>query len=124
MRSSRRTAGGGGERQHRTQSHHGLRRQVAPPEVYSPEEVGPSSRVGRRFRREGGEGGVGGARRVSKNEHVKRVQSLLANIRTSTALLEAYGQDGWRGTKCVAHAPPGWPTALHTAPECVVPCDL
>jgi hypothetical protein len=123
MRSSRRTSGGGGERQHRTQSHHGLRRQVAPPEVYSP-EVGPSSRVGRRFRREGGEGGVGGARRVSKNEHVKRVQSLLANIRTSTALLEAYGQDGWRGTKCVAHAPPGWPTALHTAPECVVPCDL
>ena len=116
MRSSRRTAAaGGGERQ---QSHHGLRRQVAPPVVYSP-EVGPT-RVGRRFRRAGDERGEagGGGRRASKNEHVKRIQSLLGNIRTSTALLEAYGQDGWRGTKCVADTPHGLPLPLHAAPEC------
>lgn len=101
MRSSRRIADGGGDKQPARQG--GLRRQVAPPAVYSP-EVGPS-RVGRRHRREGADGGEPGSKRASKNEHVKRIHNLIGNIRTSAALLEAYNADGWRGTKCVPTPP-------------------
>ena len=77
------------------ETQHGRRRRA--PAIYSPEITAP---VRRRAHTERAEK-TGGEPSNPLSAVARRVAQHISNIRTSTALLDIYNADGWRGTKCV-----------------------